>query len=215
MSSISSAANHPNAREYNRKTRKLLRDICSHHLSADGTPGWGYIIYRTTYTPESTTLFPRVLTLLNNYIRAGIDRELHECKRNNMDNPDPLPNDEVWRLHRPTVLDDKAEFDGLSPDGVRAHFESWVDRLGFNAYPEPYHEPWMDEEGPLRPSWPRCRAFIVIDDEVLQLLADVPSEAEYAVKKSEYGYRGRGCGMSRWLRHGGMSWMPHKGIQVG
>lgn len=118
----------------------------------------GYVIYRTTYTPESASAFPRIMEVLESYIKAEIDREL-ESSRRKIENPDLTPNNEVSARYVPVIMDDPC-FDGASIDSVRAHFESWVE--GRNK----------------RDRWNMYRMCMVIDDEVFQLLKDMPYTEE-------------------------------------
>ncbi|KAA8644581.1 uncharacterized protein ATNIH1004_008786 [Aspergillus tanneri] len=44
---------------------------------------WGYIIYRTVYTPESDELFPAPLSKLDRYIHRRIDRGVNTLASQN------------------------------------------------------------------------------------------------------------------------------------
>ncbi|KAK2750072.1 hypothetical protein FQN57_004564 [Myotisia sp. PD_48] len=162
--------------EIHRQVRRILNDIPDY--SKDGT--WGFVVYRTVYTPESNTLFPRVLEILNDYLRSKVFKEVDEfIEKWDLERwglgPDPTVNEELMKCHKMIVHDDQAKFDGLSLDDVRTHFEEWVTGLP----PPRTRKDDEDSEG-MRDVWPRYRTCLVIDDEILNILSDVPLEAEYA-----------------------------------
>lgn len=43
---------------------------------------------------------------------------------------DPAIYEELWAQHSFTLMEDAGDFDGLSIDSVRAHFQAWVDAQG-------------------------------------------------------------------------------------
>ncbi|PLB55402.1 hypothetical protein P170DRAFT_432945 [Aspergillus steynii IBT 23096] len=133
-----------------RVSRQLLRLI-----RREAT--WGYVVYRTTYTPESNTQFPKVLEMLETWIKREIYKDL-----NDLENADPAPNNEIWARHRFTVIEDENALNGATIDTVRAHFEQWV------------------EDKCQRDMWNKYRICMVIDDDILQRLVDVPTPEQHA-----------------------------------
>lgn len=61
---------------------------------------------------------------------------------------------EDWPKHRSMIMEDPAQFQGASLDGIRTHFETWVDAQG------------------MRDKWTKFRMCIIIDEESLQTLKD-------------------------------------------
>lgn len=181
----------------NRTMCRILRGIPRY--SKDGT--WGRVVYRTTYSARSDTVFPQILERIQDYIHAQVLSQLKELE--SIDEWKVLEDErgmrldlaaceEMMKYYKMIVMDDKEKLDGLSIDGVRAHFEEWVKGL-----PDPTEywqkvrersirnggndevEDWDEYRG-IRDKWPRYRACILVDDEVLNALALVPPEAEYA-----------------------------------
>jgi hypothetical protein len=72
------------------------------------------------------------------------------------------PNDELWACHRLTIIEDSQAFDSATIEDVRSHFESWVEGQG------------------QRDKWNKYRVCMVIDEETLQLLNEVPSAEGHA-----------------------------------
>ncbi|KAJ5892339.1 hypothetical protein N7504_009030 [Penicillium tannophilum] len=121
-------------------------------------PNWGYVIYRTTYSPQSDAQFSTAVK----YIEASVKKSLFgECAYKNESPPgvNPAIYEEIWAKHSLTVIEDAALFDGASTDSIRAHFEAWVDTQG------------------QRDSFNRYRMCIVIDEECLQTLLGTSVEA--------------------------------------
>ncbi|KOS47363.1 hypothetical protein ACN38_g1650 [Penicillium nordicum] len=82
----------------------LLNSLCTY-------PDWGYVIYRTTYSAESDTLFPDAIR----YIEACIKQTFFQ------ENQDPTnkPN-EIWAKHQSTIVQDPAQFNGASRGNSRS-----------------------------------------------------------------------------------------------
>jgi hypothetical protein len=89
-------------------------------------PTWGYTIYRTTYTPQSHTAFPRIVDLTTAYIKDGFYKDYRSCLRYNRraDEFNRTPFDEIWAKYKPRVVEDASQFDGVSLEQVRAHFKA-------------------------------------------------------------------------------------------
>jgi hypothetical protein len=121
-------------------------------------PTWGYTIYRTTYTPQSHTAFPRIVDLTTAYIKDGFYKDYKSCLRYNprADEFNRTPFDEIWAKYKPRVAEDASQFDGVSLEQVRAHFKAWVTKRDM-----------LDR-------FPSYRMFIVIDEESFQTLQNAP-----------------------------------------
>ncbi|CAI7662919.1 unnamed protein product [Penicillium discolor] len=107
-------------------------------------PDWGYVIYRTTFSVESNTLFPGAIKCIEAYIKQAFFQE-------NKEYPINEPNG-IWAKHRSTIVQDPAQFNGVSLEAIRAHFEAWVNAQG------------------MRDEWTKWRMCMIIDEESLQTL---------------------------------------------
>lgn len=96
------------------------------HAALESEATWGYMIYRTTYTSQSDTAFPRFIDLLNTCIKDQLFSEYALAQKNKSERAEPTPYLEIWARHRPIIMTDPAQFDEASIDSIRAHFESWV-----------------------------------------------------------------------------------------
>lgn len=114
-------------------------------------PDWGYVIYRTTYSAESDTLFPDAIRYIEACIKQAFFQE-------NKEDPTNEPN-EIWAKHRSTIVQDPAQFNGASLEAIRAHFEAWVNAQD------------------MRDDWTKWRMCMIIDEESLQTLKGPSVEA--------------------------------------
>ncbi|OQE44344.1 hypothetical protein PENCOP_c002G07859 [Penicillium coprophilum] len=120
------------------------------HAAVRSKTTWGYVIYRTTYTPQSDTAFSQIIDLLNSYIKDELFSEYASTPKSKLHCAEPTPYQEIWAQHLPIIMADPAQFDEASIDSIRAHFESWVNSRA-------------------RRNYTTC---IVIDDESLQAFLD-------------------------------------------
>ncbi|KAL5316366.1 hypothetical protein ACEPPN_015411 [Leptodophora sp. 'Broadleaf-Isolate-01'] len=150
----------PRRRDYDRDVRAFLRtNINSRH------PTWGYTIYRTVYTAESEEAWPSIVTKINEYIRHDIFREIESHKKyyEITHGPlDPSPNEQVWELHKPTIVSDPALYDGATFEDIRRHWRADVEGRGFA----------------VNDSFTGNNVCLVVDEEVFEMVRDAPSPAE-------------------------------------
>ncbi|OJJ52414.1 hypothetical protein ASPSYDRAFT_707830 [Aspergillus sydowii CBS 593.65] len=101
--------------------RRLASDLKSFPTSA-----WGFVIYRTTYTPLSDREFPMVLQTINHHIRTALLAQRADA-RNSLGDQDPLASslDIIWPRFKTTIMDDRSRFSVLL-SYVRSDFESWL-----------------------------------------------------------------------------------------
>ncbi|RHZ48192.1 uncharacterized protein CDV56_101957 [Aspergillus thermomutatus] len=140
-----------------------------HRLQLPQAPPWGFIIYRTTYTPESYRQFPQIVELTNLYIKREIRQEYAYFKETFAGPPEELKTGYqlICANHRPTIIEDRTQLDGISLHGVRSHFESWIDDRA---------------SGRGRENWnwghPTQRhVCLVVDEEVCQVLGKAGARA--------------------------------------
>ncbi|KAK4867252.1 hypothetical protein LT330_000762 [Penicillium expansum] len=125
-----------------------------HTSTRDGST-WGYVIYRTTYTPQSNVAFLRIIDLLNSYMKHGLYSECVSSGSNPQTNTELASYHEIWAQHRPIIMN-HPKFDGASIDSIRAHFRRWAD---------------LQEDQGISTQYRMC---MVIDEESLQTLLDAP-----------------------------------------
>ncbi|KOS42825.1 hypothetical protein ACN38_g6246 [Penicillium nordicum] len=122
-------------------------------------PDWGFVIYRTTYSAESDTLFPDAIRFIEGCIKQEFFQQAQKYPPNE-------PN-AIWAKHRSTIVQDPTQFNGASLEAIRAHFETWVDAQGM-------HDGWT--------KWRMC---MIIDEESLQTLKGALIEADGSLDRSD------------------------------
>jgi hypothetical protein len=73
---------------------------------------WGYTIYRTIYTPESSQHWDAILEAISKNTYAGLGPDLHD------DEPSRI----FKEVYRPLFFNDPAQFDSKTLDEIRKHF---------------------------------------------------------------------------------------------
>lgn len=124
---------------------------------------WGYVIYRTTYTPGSESLWSRAIDNINTYVAHFTLETLTEQNR------ETLYESTISRLENIPVQD--PALDGATHDDLRLHFASWLqtqDRRG--------------ESGDRDLPRARYRTFLVIDQVALEQIANAPNPADDGVR---------------------------------
>lgn len=133
-------------------TRHLLRG-----LEARPTETWGYVIYRTTYTPVSDRVFPLALQTIHHHIRKAVLYDRAEAREIlGVQDPLVISHDLLWPRYSSIIMDNCDNFNAIPLSSVRSHFESWM-------------EGREREEMDSRIEHGICLA---IDDEVLRAFAD-------------------------------------------
>lgn len=120
---------------------------------------WEYVIYRTTYTPQSDTSFPQIVNVLNSYFNNGSLSEYAPLQKK-LFSAEPTRYPESCSEHPPLIMADPTRFDGASIESIRDHFLSWVNKQEKRDYTTMY---------------PTC---IVVDEECLQAFLDTPLPGE-------------------------------------
>jgi hypothetical protein len=131
-------------------------------IMAYSSKPWGYVIYRTTYTPESDSLWPRAINTINTYVAHFTLETLTE------QNKESLYEEMISRLENIPIQD--PALDGATYEDLRLHFATWLrtqDRRG---------EPG-DRDLPLA----RSRTFLVIDQAALEKIANAPNPTDDGV----------------------------------
>jgi hypothetical protein len=123
---------------------------------------WGYVIYRTTYAPESDSLWPRAIDKINTYIAHFALETLTE------QNKQSKYEDTISRLEN-TPIQDPA-LDGATYDDLRLHFASWLQT-----------QDRRDESGDKDLPHARFRTFLVINQAALETIANAPNPADEGV----------------------------------
>ncbi|KAF4170523.1 hypothetical protein CNMCM8694_004772 [Aspergillus lentulus] len=145
-------ARHQTLLDRDRLSRRMLSDIRERRQES-----WGWVVYHTTY--KSDPAFCKAIDVINSWIKREVYLDL---RYSGVQDPDPTPNDELWACHRLTIMDDSQTLNGATIEDVRSHFQSWVEGQG------------------QKDMWNKYRICMVIDEEILQLLNEVPSAEEHA-----------------------------------
>jgi hypothetical protein len=117
---------------------------------------WGWVIYRTVYTPESEILWPRVINTINAYLAHNLRETLSwtNGEKNHAANMAKLEN--FW-------MSDTSLFNQATIEDLRIHFTSWLQT-----------QDTEDEEGDKNLPHVRFCTFLVIDQCTLYTIANVP-----------------------------------------
>ncbi|KAL3421766.1 hypothetical protein PVAG01_05922 [Phlyctema vagabunda] len=143
-------------REWTRPITKNLRSL--------NQATWGFVIFRTVYTPESDTRFPVFLERLGAYVKESIDAELRPTPYmapSTQPALDSAPNEEMKRRFVNEVVQDRA-LDGAGTDEVRAAFTRWLEGRGVHVAVDQLYA--------------QHRVCIMVDDEVLTSVAAAPED---------------------------------------
>ncbi|KAL1858471.1 hypothetical protein Plec18170_002670 [Paecilomyces lecythidis] len=126
---------------------------------------WGFVVYRTVYTPESDTIWPTAITKLEAYLFREIDRDLLWQPPSSWiwrEPINPTANAAVKSHMQNLYLNDQKQYNGLNIDAVRERFieltRSWAREDGSD----------VSNDGL---KWEFC---LIIDQDVLQSLVDAP-----------------------------------------
>ncbi|KAK2755016.1 hypothetical protein FQN54_006544 [Arachnomyces sp. PD_36] len=90
---------------------------------------WGYVIYRTVYTPESYRIWDSALEKIDTLIYQETEDERREHVRRDCPDselPDGRPNQYLREGYEKVVMDDKALYENASLDQIRDYFRSWA-----------------------------------------------------------------------------------------
>ncbi|KAF9888814.1 hypothetical protein FE257_008183 [Aspergillus nanangensis] len=140
---------------------------------------WGFIIYRTIYTPESDELWPAVLSKFTRYIHYEID-----CQCDVVD--DRMPEQLVHESHQDVIISDK-KWDGASVDQIRENFLSYL----------------VTTPRGLEFTNPRFKGCLVIDAPALESLLHAPEPENW-----QFGMQRPFVGMVDAQYVEGQRWMP-------
>jgi hypothetical protein len=111
---------------------------------------WGFAVYRTDYSSEAD--WTKFLAVYKTHSRHGLpSQELEDGRLCN-----------AWHLSY--WMNDKAQFEGATPDQLRQHFQAWISSQDF--------------EGRL--AWHESYMFMVVDKEVLDKTRSLdPNKLEF------------------------------------
>ncbi|GKZ36876.1 hypothetical protein AbraIFM66950_008109 [Aspergillus brasiliensis] len=127
-------------------------DLIEKNMLDAGFRTWGVVIYRCTYKSDSEW-------------EDFMSRFLYQVRKS-LESHDGL---DLLDSFRPTVMDDKTQFDGLTPDSVRAHFNEWAP----TACETEQGVPLADYRWHTTARYGLC---IMVDEEALKSVLDIPLE---------------------------------------
>ncbi|KAJ5901082.1 hypothetical protein N7504_007075 [Penicillium tannophilum] len=109
---------------------------------------WGFMIYRTVYTPESNEVWTSCLDKITRYIHWGIDHVDGE----RYSGQDPFPETIIKESYKNVIFDDRERWDEASWEQILADFNAYLKSLGVEVGSDV----------------PRFTACLVIDEKCLQ-----------------------------------------------
>jgi hypothetical protein len=112
---------------------------------------WGWVIFRTSYTPESGSLWPQAISLIHDWLSHKTRLSLRKSHEED--------DYEVTMTRLDNVLVSDPVLESASFDQLRLRFTDWLTTQDID-----------DEDGPLQ----RFKIFVVVDDFVLQSIKDAP-----------------------------------------
>ncbi|TIA10886.1 hypothetical protein D6C80_07842 [Aureobasidium pullulans] len=127
----------------------------SSESSEPETNPWGWVIFRTSYTSDSETLWPQAISLLNAWLDDQTRISLRKCGEEE--------EHEETMAQLQNVLMDDPSLDKASFDQLRSRFAAWLET-----------QDTEDEDGGKNLPLQRFKNFIVVDDLVLQSTKDAP-----------------------------------------
>lgn len=128
-------------------------DLIEKNMHDLGFQTWGIVIYRCTYKSDSDW-------------EEFLSRFLHKV-RTSLESCDGL---DLLDSFRPTVMDDKTQFDGVTPNSVRDHFNRW----SATACEAEQGVPLTDYRWHSAARYGLC---IMVDEESLRSVLDIPLES--------------------------------------
>ncbi|KAJ5317415.1 hypothetical protein N7508_001923 [Penicillium antarcticum] len=129
-----------------------MADLIERNLETDGFHYWGITMYRTTY--KSDVDWANFLDRFMGSVRTELESD------------DGL---DILDSFRPVVMEDARRFDGATPDQIRDAFKEWARVACETEQGVPYK----------RAEWAysaRYRLCIMVDEEALQSVLDIPTE---------------------------------------
>lgn len=138
--------------------------IFMNHYHRRGT--WGFVIFRTVYTPESDRCFKSVLSKIERHVRAGLARPPFMADERHPAERDCLVSMIMARFQN-TIFEDKTLFDHATARDLAPYFRLWLADIErdtrYNGYLECY----------------AYNNFIIIDEESLQAIEAVPEDISH------------------------------------
>ncbi|KAG9951319.1 hypothetical protein KCU85_g2781, partial [Aureobasidium melanogenum] len=117
-------------------------------------PAWGWVIYRTVYTPESDRLWPQAKKAINTYMAHSLLQTLIDSRAEKDYEGLLAVLENLW-------MDDASQFDQATFEDLRVHFATWLQTQDTD-----------DEEGDKLLPCVRFHTFLVIDETNLQSIAE-------------------------------------------
>lgn len=143
---------------------------------------WGCTIYRTTYSPLSEAHFDKIIRLTTSLIKHNIYED-----HDHTNEEERKAYVSLSEFYQPIIMNDKAQFDGMTVHGAMEHYRTYLEipnpdgKSDAPLYEDLDEDTMYEDETLLRPidtregrrrPWMHDSFFILIDEEVVQALAD-------------------------------------------
>lgn len=128
----------------------------------DQTGDWGWVIYRTVYSPQSDQHWEQVLRRLDELIRFDFD-DFNFAG-------DPGDCAVAWDKYRNVIFQDRERFQGASLESLKQHFGEWAPTNQTYHSNHSYSATW--------------RAFLVIDDAAVNTILSLPTASAKELRQN-------------------------------
>ncbi|KAH0371263.1 hypothetical protein KCU65_g2014, partial [Aureobasidium melanogenum] len=125
-------------------------------------PAWGWVIYRTVYTPESDLLWQQAKKVINTYMAHSLLQFLIDSKAEN-------DYEGLLAVLKNFFMDDSSQFNQATFTDLRVHFATWLQTQDTD-----------DEDGEKLLPCVRFCTFLVIDSTNLRSIAEAPGPNDEA-----------------------------------
>ncbi|KAJ5317721.1 hypothetical protein N7508_002229 [Penicillium antarcticum] len=105
----------------NRRSRQFLAQRSPRYFP------WGFIIYRTVYTPESEELWPIVMERMAHQLKRGIRGELDHPRE--LDGDETRPEQLIEESHKDVIISDPNRWGSASIEQIRGHFAKYLRKI--------------------------------------------------------------------------------------
>lgn len=108
-----------------RLPREYLEQLASHGDDHNYPFSWGFVIFRTVYTPGSGEAFAKAMDRLGVYAKGFAYEDVLLKPLPNKPPQDLAPNQDLWRRYFNVIVEDRASLAEATVDEVGKRFDAW------------------------------------------------------------------------------------------